>query len=64
MYADKDGKGNLSIMEISCGEARDLASLLFEFEHLLARSLLPIRERRRLEQQSIRIRQLIINELI
>jgi hypothetical protein len=64
MYTDKDGLGNISIMEMSHGEAQDLAALLFEFEHLLdTSSLLPCRERLRLEQQSVRIRQLIVNEL-
>jgi hypothetical protein len=64
MYTDKDDRGNISIMEISRDEAGDLASLLFEFEHLINRySILPERERTSLAIVSNRLRFQLVEEL-
>jgi hypothetical protein len=64
MYADKDNKGNISIMEIGTEEAKDLASLLFEFEHLIHRySILPEREQARMALVSAKLRFQLIEAL-
>jgi hypothetical protein len=40
MYTDKDNQGYLSIMEISPAEAKDLGTILTEFEYLIEKSKL------------------------
>jgi hypothetical protein len=46
MYIDKDTNGNLSIMEISPAEAKELGAILLEFERLInLESFLSKRER-------------------
>jgi hypothetical protein len=64
MYTDKDAQGNISIMEISPEEARDICSILFEFEGLVKDSaFLPEREQGRLAMISAKLRFLLIDAL-
>jgi hypothetical protein len=64
MYTDKDKQGNISIMGLTNAEAKDFASLLFEFDHLVKNySSLPERERARLLLFSSRLRFQIIDSL-
>jgi hypothetical protein len=64
MYVDKDEKSNISIMEISESDAKDLASCLFEFEFMVNKySILPESEQARLSMFSAKTRFLIIDAL-
>jgi hypothetical protein len=64
MYIDKDDKGNISIMEINNDEAKDFASLLFEFELRVEHfSAIPLRERGRLSLLSAKMRFQLIDIL-
>jgi hypothetical protein len=65
MYTDKDAQGNISIMEISREEAKNICSILFEFEAMLnsRSSSLPEREQGRLAMISAKLRFLLIDTL-
>jgi hypothetical protein len=65
MYADKDISGKISFNEMNQDEVKDLASILFEFEHLIGTySSLPEREQARLILFSAKLRFQIIDALI
>ncbi len=61
MYIDKDTSGNFSIMAISETDIKDLAAILFDFEHSL--SFLTDSEKARLNMFSAKIRFQIIDLL-
>jgi hypothetical protein len=64
MYTDKDKTGRIFIMEITPEEAKNIASLLFEFEHLINRySALPERERAWMALVSAKLRFQLIDIL-
>jgi hypothetical protein len=64
MYTDKDKNGHISVMDLTNAEAKDLASLLFESEHLIVNySSLPEREKAALSLFSARLRFKIIDSL-
>lgn len=64
MYADKDKSGKISLMDITTDEAKDMASILLEFEQLLTNySNLNEREKVRLHLFSTKCRFQIIDEL-
>ena len=63
MYTDKDGSGKISIMEISQEDAKDIGTILFEFEHLIGRSDMSEKEQARLAMSSAKLRFQLIDAL-
>ena len=63
MHVDKDSKGNVSMMELTPEETKDLGAILFEFQYLVGNAFLSDSEKARLLMLSQKIRFQIIDVL-
>jgi hypothetical protein len=63
MYADKDNAGNISIMEMSVEEAKELGAMLFDYECIINNSNTSDSEKAQHLMSSQKIRFMIIDAI-